>query len=170
MFAILHALGLFVVDLFKSRRRLEAENLFLRHQLNIALRRISPRRRRAAHAFSGVSPSSPPLGHSLKRKSLIVTSHVGPKLFAIRLEHRLLRALVDRVFEVGEVTPHVDVLPFRIRADRALAHNRMPFRRGVFHSSRAVGQFDLTQSRKQTIDPTILTYRRSDHQQRNRGV
>jgi len=38
MFAILHALGMFVVDLFKSRSRLEAENLFLRHQLNIALR------------------------------------------------------------------------------------------------------------------------------------
>ncbi len=29
MFAILHALGMFVVDLFKSRTRLEAENLFL---------------------------------------------------------------------------------------------------------------------------------------------
>ena len=43
MFAILHALGMFVVDLFKSRSRLEAENLFLRHQLNIALR--SARRR-----------------------------------------------------------------------------------------------------------------------------
>jgi hypothetical protein len=27
------------IDLFKSRRRLEAENLFLRHQLSIALRR-----------------------------------------------------------------------------------------------------------------------------------
>ena len=39
MFAILHALGMFVADLFKSRSRLEAENLFLRHQLNIALRR-----------------------------------------------------------------------------------------------------------------------------------
>ena len=38
MFAILHALGMFVADLFKSRSRLEAENLFLRHQLNIALR------------------------------------------------------------------------------------------------------------------------------------
>ena len=43
MFAILHALGMFVADLFKSRSRLEAENLFLRHQLNIALR--SARRR-----------------------------------------------------------------------------------------------------------------------------
>ena len=45
MFAILHALGMFVVDMFKSRRRLEAENLFLRHQLNIALRRAPPRLR-----------------------------------------------------------------------------------------------------------------------------
>jgi hypothetical protein len=34
MLAILHTLGMFIVDLFKSRRRLEAENLFLRHQLN----------------------------------------------------------------------------------------------------------------------------------------
>ena len=33
----------FVIDLFKSQRRLEAENLFLRHQLNIAVRR-APRR------------------------------------------------------------------------------------------------------------------------------
>src|SRR5262245_49278258 len=45
MFVVLHWLGMFVVDLFKSRRRLEAENLFLRHQLNIALRRAPPRRR-----------------------------------------------------------------------------------------------------------------------------
>src|SRR5450756_1568696 len=45
MFVILHAFGMFVVDLFKSRWRLEAENLFLRHQLNIALRRALPRLR-----------------------------------------------------------------------------------------------------------------------------
>ena len=43
MFAILHALGTLVADLFKSRCRLEAENLFLRHQLAIALRRAPPR-------------------------------------------------------------------------------------------------------------------------------
>ena len=43
MFAILHALGMFVPDLFKSRTRLEAENLFLRHQLTIALRQAPPR-------------------------------------------------------------------------------------------------------------------------------
>ena len=38
MFAILHALGMFFADRFKSRWQLEAENLFLRHQLSIALR------------------------------------------------------------------------------------------------------------------------------------
>jgi len=38
MLAILFALGMFAADLFKSRCQLEAENLFLRHQLNIALR------------------------------------------------------------------------------------------------------------------------------------
>jgi hypothetical protein len=43
MLAILHTLGMFIVDLFKSRRRLEAENLFLRHQLSIALRCAPPR-------------------------------------------------------------------------------------------------------------------------------
>jgi hypothetical protein len=45
MLAILHLLGMFIIDLFKSRRRLEAENLFLRHQLSIALRREPPRLR-----------------------------------------------------------------------------------------------------------------------------
>jgi hypothetical protein len=30
MLAVLHLLGMFIVDLFKSRRRLEPENLFLR--------------------------------------------------------------------------------------------------------------------------------------------
>jgi hypothetical protein len=46
MFAILHALGMFVADLFKSRSRLEAENLLLRHQLTIAMRQAPPRFRR----------------------------------------------------------------------------------------------------------------------------
>src|SRR5215813_4935151 len=45
MFALLHSLAMFVIDFFKSPRRLEAENLFLRHQLNIALRRAPPRPR-----------------------------------------------------------------------------------------------------------------------------
>jgi hypothetical protein len=44
MLTILHLLGTFVVNLFRSRRRLEDENLFL-HQLNIALRRAPHRLR-----------------------------------------------------------------------------------------------------------------------------
>ena len=38
MFAIIYLLGAFIADLFKPPRRLEVENLFLRHQLSIALR------------------------------------------------------------------------------------------------------------------------------------
>src|SRR5438105_9277359 len=45
MFALLHSLTMFFIDFFKSPRRLEAENLFLRHQLSIALRRAPPRPR-----------------------------------------------------------------------------------------------------------------------------
>ncbi len=45
MLSILNLLVMFGTDLFKSRRRLEAENLFLRHQLNVALRRMPPRPR-----------------------------------------------------------------------------------------------------------------------------
>ena len=41
MLAILCAIGMFVAD--QSRSRLEAENLFLRHQLNIVLRCVPPR-------------------------------------------------------------------------------------------------------------------------------
>ena len=43
MFAILHLLAIFVANYFKSRHRLEVENVFLRHQLNIALRRVPGR-------------------------------------------------------------------------------------------------------------------------------
>ncbi len=43
MFAIIHLLATFTADLFKSPRRLEVENLFLRHQLNVALRRAPQR-------------------------------------------------------------------------------------------------------------------------------
>ena len=45
MLANLRLLGTFVADLFRPRRRLEVENLFLRHQLNIALRRAPHRLR-----------------------------------------------------------------------------------------------------------------------------
>ena|SRR5271165_6319368 len=56
MLAVLHSLGMFIVDLFKSRRRLEAENLFLRRQLSIALRR-APRRLRLRGSDRALSRS-----------------------------------------------------------------------------------------------------------------
>src|SRR3970282_1989892 len=55
MFAILHTLGMLVADLFKSRCRLEAENLLLRHQLTIALRRAPPRFRLLGSDRPGVT-------------------------------------------------------------------------------------------------------------------
>jgi len=45
MFSILHTLAAFVADLVKSRSRLEAENLLLRHQLNVAVRKAPARLR-----------------------------------------------------------------------------------------------------------------------------
>jgi hypothetical protein len=67
MFAILHALGMFVVDLFKSRTRLEAENLFLCHQLTIALRQAPPRLRLRGSdraLLIGMTPAlAEPAGH-----------------------------------------------------------------------------------------------------------
>jgi hypothetical protein len=57
MLAILHSLVMFVADLFKSRYRLEAENLFLRHQLNIALRRAPSRLRLHGCPFRKSDPS-----------------------------------------------------------------------------------------------------------------
>jgi hypothetical protein len=49
---ILHALTMFDADMFKSRCQFEAENLFLRHQLNIALRRDAPGRTSEAEQHS----------------------------------------------------------------------------------------------------------------------
>ena len=45
MLVILRLLTTFAVNLFRSRRQLEVQNLFLRHQLNVALRH-APRRLR----------------------------------------------------------------------------------------------------------------------------
>src|SRR5437660_7108005 len=66
MLPVLHSLGMFIVDLFKSRRRLEAENLFLRHQLSIALRRAPPR----------------PRLRGADRALLILITHLWPSLLA----------------------------------------------------------------------------------------
>ena len=64
MFAILYALGKFLAGLFKSRNRLEVEILFLRHQLNIALRQ-APHRRSL---------------HNCDRAFMVWMSHLWPRL------------------------------------------------------------------------------------------
>ena len=57
MLLLLRLLWTSMSNLFKSRRRLEAENLFLRHQLNIALRR-APGREETTRITSGCRPTS----------------------------------------------------------------------------------------------------------------
>jgi hypothetical protein len=45
MFEVLHTVAVAVANLFNSRRRLEAENILLRHQLNVAFRQAPARLR-----------------------------------------------------------------------------------------------------------------------------
>jgi hypothetical protein len=45
MFTVLHVATIVIANRFKPRRRLEAENLLLRHQLSITLQRAPPRLR-----------------------------------------------------------------------------------------------------------------------------
>jgi hypothetical protein len=86
MFVILHGLGMFVADMFKSRRRLEAENLFLRHQLNIALRRAPPRPRlygsdRALLVWiTGIWPNLLDLSQVVKPETILRGIASGSKL------------------------------------------------------------------------------------------
>src|SRR5262245_48694856 len=61
MFALLHSLAMFVIDFFKSPHRLEAENLFLRHQLSIALRGSPSRSRLRGSDRSLLGWIPPPL-------------------------------------------------------------------------------------------------------------
>ena len=103
MFAILHALGMFVVDLFKSRSRLEAENLFLRHQLNIALRRAPPRVRlhgsdRALLVWiTRICPNLLDLSQVVKPETILRWHRSGFKAFwRWKSRHRAGRPKIDR--------------------------------------------------------------------------
>jgi hypothetical protein len=86
-FAILHALGMSAADLFKPRSWLEAENLFLRHQLNVAIKRAPSRFRL----------------HGSDRALLVWITRIWPNLLdlarVVKLEtilrwHRALRGLL----------------------------------------------------------------------------
>ena len=103
MFAILYALGMFVADMFKSRRRLEAENLFLRHQLNIALRRAPPRLRmhgcdRALLIWvTRIWPNLLDLSQVVKPETILWWYRSGFKAFwRWKSRHRAGRPKVDR--------------------------------------------------------------------------
>jgi hypothetical protein len=103
MVAILHALGMFVADMFKSRRRLEAENLFLRHQLNIALRRAPPRRRlygsdRALLVWiTRIWPNLVDLAQVVKPETILRWHRAGFKVFwRWKSRNRAGRPKIDR--------------------------------------------------------------------------
>ena len=82
MLAVLHLLGTLVVGLFKSRRRLEVENLFLRHQLNIALRRKSLQKL-TEQINDFIAARAPPLG--------VTTGAQGVSILATRKPTKLRR-------------------------------------------------------------------------------
>jgi hypothetical protein len=103
MFAILHALGMFVADMFKSRCRLEAENLFLRHQLNISLRRASPHLRlhgsdRAVLVWmTRIWPNLLDISHVVQPKTILRWHRAGFKGFwRWKSRKRVGRPKIDR--------------------------------------------------------------------------
>ena len=103
MLAILHLLAMFVADLFKSRRRLEAENLFLRHQLNIALRRAPSRLRlhgsdRALLVWiTWIWPNLLDLSQVVKPETILRWHRSGFKAFwRWKSRHRAGRPKIDR--------------------------------------------------------------------------
>src|SRR5213078_1528212 len=82
MFAIIHLLATFIADVFKPPRRLEVENLFLRHQLNIALRRAPQRVRlragdRALLAGICLTTTFLPLSQPQRHRFLLAGNRVG---------------------------------------------------------------------------------------------
>ncbi len=99
----LHILLIFVGDIFKSRRRLEAENLFLRHQLNIALRR-APRRLRLRGSdralfvlMTRLWPSLLDLSEVVKPETILRWHRSGFKAFwRWKSRNRVGRPKVDR--------------------------------------------------------------------------
>jgi hypothetical protein len=103
MFVILHGLAMFVADMFKSRRRLEAENLFLRDQLNIALRRAPPRLRlhggdRALLVWiTRIWPNLLDLSQVVQPETILRWHRAGFKAFwGWKSRHRAGRPKIDR--------------------------------------------------------------------------
>ena len=103
MFAIIHLLAAFIADLFKPSRRLEVENLFLRHQLNIALRGAQSGGIRDAMAPRRIIEST-------------ISLRAAPMVFRLgarrrcdrqagRIRHRSARRIVTRCGRASENPP-----------------------------------------------------------------
>jgi hypothetical protein len=103
MLEILHLLATFVGNQFRSRRRLEIENLFLRHQLNIAMRR-APRRlqlhgsdRALLVWITRVWPNLLDLSRVVKPETILRWHRSGFKAFwRWKSRHRPGRPTIDR--------------------------------------------------------------------------
>jgi transposase InsO family protein len=107
---ILHALGMLAIDLFKSRSRLEAENLFLRHQLNIALRRAPPRLRLRGSdralliLITRLWPSLLGVAKVVQPETVLRWHRAGFKVFwRCKSRNRAGRPKIDRGLRVGEL-------------------------------------------------------------------
>jgi hypothetical protein len=108
MMTLLRTLGLFVCDLLKSRGRLQAENLFLRHQLDIALRRAPPRPRvcgmdRALLVLmTWICPKLLDLVQVVKPETILRWYRAGSKVFwRWKLRTRAGRPKIDRDLRVN---------------------------------------------------------------------
>ena len=122
----IHALGMFGADLFKSRSRLEAENLFLRHQLTLALRRKRPRIRlrgsdRALLVWMvRLWPSLLDAVHVVQPETILRWHRAGVRaLWRWKSRHRAGRPKIDR--ELRElirriISPVADVLHEHLRS------------------------------------------------------
>jgi hypothetical protein len=118
MLAILHLLVMFVADIFKSRRRLEAENLFLRHQLNIVLRRAPPRLRlhgsdRALLVWmTRVWPTLLDVSQVVKPETILRWHRSGFKAFWRWKSRNRAAAYVPHNYPIDTVEPGLDETAF----------------------------------------------------------
>ena len=94
MLALLHLLFALIFDRFKSRRRLEIENLYLRHQLNIAMRK-APQRHRLRGADRAFMVWMTRLWPTLLSLSRVVRPDTDPALASSRVS-RILALEVSR--------------------------------------------------------------------------
>src|SRR5262249_57733615 len=64
----------------------------------------------------GLAPQQPAVAELVGEEVLHRAAHVRPQLGPVGLEDGPLGALLDRALEVGEVAPHVEVLPLGVGA------------------------------------------------------